>query len=117
MFFAAKLHPLRQTPFVQQLLLSLQPWFQQFEAQFPCSQSRRLHGLSSCAAILTGCLVLQVTYNGTGMPNNTDLWTQFGLTFNGSCSSNLLTSYGRNGLLGMGPGNMTVQRPSTATAG
>lgn len=57
---------------------------------------------------------LQVTYSGVGAPADDDVWTMFGLTFNGTCSEDLLTSYGKSGVLGMGPGNMTAQH---ATAG
>ena len=57
---------------------------------------------------------MQVTYSGVGAPADTDVWTMFGLTFNGTCASSLLTNYGQSGVLGMGPGNMTAQH---ATAG
>ena len=60
--------------------------------------------------------VFQVTYNGTGTPNATSVWTQFGLTFNGTCESAQLTSYGQHGALGRGSGNIMTQL-TTATAG
>jgi hypothetical protein len=43
---------------------------------------------------------MQVTYSGVGAPLSNDTWTNFGLTFNGTCQSSYLTSYGSKGLLG-----------------
>jgi hypothetical protein len=49
--------------------------------------------------------VLQANYNATldgPIPNATETWTSYTLTFDGQCASNYLTSYGQTGPVGKG---------------
>ena len=50
--------------------------------------------------------LLQADFNfteaGTTPPGANDTWTNFVLTFNGTCASDYLTEYGSNGPLGRG---------------
>ena len=67
---------------------------------------------------VSGWLVfMQVTYSGVGAPLSNDTWTNFGLTFNGTCQSNYLTSYGSKGLLGSGNPLSTSSVPAVSTSG
>ena len=50
--------------------------------------------------------MLQADFNfteaGTTPPGANDTWTEFVVTFNGTCASDYLTGYGNNGPLGRG---------------
>ena len=61
-------------------------------------------------------LAVQVTYSGVGAPLSNDTWTNFGLTFNGTCQSSYLTSYGSKGLLGFG-NPLSTGTPAVSTSG
>lgn len=64
------------------------------------------------------CALNQVTYSGVGAPMDNDTWTNFGLTFNGSCDSSFLSSYGSSGLLGSGnPLSSSSSSPAVSTSG
>ena len=64
----------------------------------------KLFGLLPPPAAVAGCSGCQSvakfmtpTFNGTAQPNATQLWSTFGFTFNGTCNSSYLTTYGQNG--------------------
>ena len=65
---------------------------------------------------LSDLSVTQVTYSGVGAPMDNDTWTNFGLTFNGSCESSFLSSYGSSGLLGRPPLSSSSS-PAVSTSG
>ena len=55
-------------------------------------------GCSGCQSVAK---FMTPTFNGTAQPNATQLWSTFGFTFNGTCNSNALTNYGKNGESGL----------------
>ena len=64
----------------------------------------KLFGLLPPPAAMAGCSGCQSvakfvtpTFNGTAQPNATQVWSTFGFTFNGTCNSSYLTTYGQNG--------------------
>ena len=64
----------------------------------------KLFGLLPPPAAVAGCSGCQSvakfvtpTFNGTAQPNSTQIWSTFGFTFNGTCNSSYLTTYGQNG--------------------
>ena len=62
----------------------------------PMTPPPAVAGCSGCTANTRS--LYPVAFNGTGQPNATATWTYFGLTFNGTCNSAFLTSYGQNGV-------------------
>eukprot|EP00891_Asterochloris_glomerata_P009220 jgi/Astpho2/9220/Aster-07177 len=77
----------------------------------PLAPPPAVAGCSGCTAATRS--IYPVAFNGTGQPNATATWSYFGLTFNGTCNSAFLTSYGQNGILGMGT-NHTASSLSAA---
>ena len=51
-------------------------------------------GCSGCQSVAK---FVTPTFNGTAQPNATQIWSTFGFTFNGTCNSSYLTTYGQNG--------------------
>lgn len=62
----------------------------------PLAPPPAVAGCSGCTAATRS--IYPVAFNGTGQPNATATWSYFGLTFNGTCNSAFLTSYGQNGV-------------------
>ncbi|KAL0026963.1 hypothetical protein WJX79_003281 [Trebouxia sp. C0005] len=72
---------------------------------------------AACSGCSSNVFYTNVTYSGVGAPLNNDTWTNFGLTFNGTCQSNYLTSYGSKGLLGSGNPLSASSVPAVSTSG
>lgn len=70
-----------------------------------CARCTCLGNASALHCVHTVMHVLQANYNATldgPIPNATETWTSYTLTFNGQCASNYLTSYGKSGPVGKG---------------
>ncbi|KAL0036071.1 hypothetical protein WJX79_001223 [Trebouxia sp. C0005] len=60
---------------------------------------------AACSGCTANVTYVPANYNATldgPIPNATETWTSYTLTFNGQCASNYLTSYGKSGPIGRG---------------
>ncbi|DBA99565.1 TPA: hypothetical protein ACH3X3_012144 [Trebouxia sp. C0006] len=60
---------------------------------------------AACSGCTANVSYVPANYNATldgPIPNATETWTSYTLTFNGQCASNYLTSYGKSGPVGKG---------------
>ncbi|KAL3163281.1 hypothetical protein ABBQ32_009676 [Trebouxia sp. C0010 RCD-2024] len=71
---------------------------------------------AACSGCSSNVVYTNVTYSGVGAPLDNDTWTNFGLTFSGTCESSFLSSYGSSGVLGSG-NPLSASGPAVSTSG